>query len=128
MARLPPAWPSDPEAAAHPTESHRYEAQASRLSALSDERRERRARVARLRRMRDALRPFETSLGEEGAVQESLLTRGGRLEGELERMRVLLARVAGRVAEGTSGGGEEVGEEVVLAGERERVDRVLRSL
>lgn len=131
IARLPPSWPFDNEAAAHPAESHRYETQAARLASLSDERRARRARVARLRRMREALKPFETSLGD-GGVQESLLTRGARLEGELERMRVLLARVAGRIAEGGGGGGGgdvgEVGEEVVLGGERERVERVLRGL
>lgn len=124
---LPPTWPSEKEADAHPTESHRYEAQVTRLSALSDERRQRRARVARLRRMREALRPFETSLSE-GAVQENLVTRGGPLEEELERMRVLLARVAGRVAESGVGAGEEVPEEAVLDGDKERVDRVLRSL
>ena len=77
--------------------------------------------------MREALRPFETSLGDD-AVQESLLTRGGALEGELERMRVLLARVAGRIGESGIGEGGGVSEEVVLGGDRERVDRVLRSL
>lgn len=64
-------------------------------------------------------------------MQESLLTRGGALEGELERMRVLLARVAGRV-EGVDveGGGVDVDgdTEEVLSGDKERVDRVLRGL
>lgn len=78
--------------------------------------------------MRDALRPFETSLAEPGAMQENLLTRGAALEVELERMRVLLARVAGRIAESSVAGGEEVSQEEVLAGEKERVDRVLKSL
>lgn len=127
ITRLPPTWPSEREATAHPSESHHYETQTARLAALSDERRQRRARVLRLRRMREALRPFEASLGD-GAVQENLLTRGGGLEGELERMRVLLARVAGRVGEAEVRGGEEVSEEVVLGGEGERVERVLRSL
>lgn len=82
--------------------------------------------------MRETLRPFEESLGEDAAgVQESLLTRGGALEGELERMRVLLARVAGRV-EGVDveGGGVDVDgdTEEVLSGDKERVDRVLRGL
>jgi hypothetical protein len=33
------------------------------------------------------------------SVQENLVTRNGSLERELERMRLLLARVAGRVAQ-----------------------------
>lgn len=82
--------------------------------------------------MRETLRPFEESLGEDASgVQENLLTRGGVLEGELERMRVLLARVAGRV-EGIDvevGGVDEDGDvEEVIDRDQVRVDRVLESL
>ena len=132
IARLPPTWPSSPESTAHPSESHRYTTQSARLASLSDERRRRRERVLRLRRMRETLRPFEESLGENvSGVQDSLLTKEGALEGELERMRVLLARVAGRVAgvEVEGGGVNEDGDaEEVLSGDRERVGKVLGSL
>ena len=75
-----------------------------------------RERVARLRRMRDLLAPFSATgndadgedKGEEqdndddndeGArIQPNLVTRNGEIEKELERMRFLLVRVAGRVA------------------------------
>ncbi len=79
-----------------------------------------RERVARLRRMHDLLAPFrdtdgegvggaggeENGFGDGGSgaaqgrnkVQPNLVTRNGELEKELERMRVLLVRVAGRVA------------------------------
>lgn len=82
--------------------------------------------------MRETLRPFDESLGEDASgVQENLLTRGGALERELERMRVLLARVAGRV-EGIDvevGGVDEDGDvEDVIDGDQARVDRVLESL
>lgn len=43
--------------------------------------------------MKGLLGPFN------GNVQENLVTRNGEVEKELERMRVLLVRVAGRVAQ-----------------------------
>lgn len=43
--------------------------------------------------MQALLRPFEAN------VQENLVTRNGEIEKELERMRVLLVRVAGRVGQ-----------------------------
>lgn len=43
--------------------------------------------------MQELLRPF----GEPEKVQENLVTRNGEVEMELERMRMLLARVGGRV-------------------------------
>ena len=48
-------------------------------------------RVARLRNMQELLRPFS------GEVQPNLVTRGGGVEAELERQKILLARVGGRV-------------------------------
>ncbi|SPN99505.1 uncharacterized protein DNG_02357 [Cephalotrichum gorgonifer] len=128
ISRLPPTWPSDRDTAAHPDESHRYTTQSARLAALSDERRARRARVQRLRRMRSLLRPFETSLEDVAGVQESLLTRGGPLEEQLERMRMLLARVAGRVALSEAVVPEDRPAGEVLGGEEARVERVLKNL
>lgn len=42
------------------------------------------------------LKPFETS---QDSVQQNLVTRDGQLGQELERMRVLIARVADRVGQ-----------------------------
>lgn len=66
--------------------------------------------MARLRRMAALLAPFEPSHTNNDddtthsattttTVQENLVTRNGEVERELERMRLLLARVAGRVAQ-----------------------------
>lgn len=65
----------------------------SSLSSLSERRAEMKARVERLRNMQSILGPLEQN------VQENLVTRNGEVEKELERMRVLLVRVAGRVGQ-----------------------------
>ena len=53
--------------------------------------------VGRLRAARDELEPFQSSNGGEG-VQKNLVTKNGELERELERMRILMARVGDRVS------------------------------
>ena len=85
-AALPDRWPGaeDPEAA-------RYAALAARLRELGAEVVEARARTARLRRVAGLLAPFAPE-----DVQANLVTRGGEVEVELERMRTLLARVGDR--------------------------------
>ncbi|KAK7745102.1 hypothetical protein SLS62_009966 [Diatrype stigma] len=128
IASLPPTWDQHPhpnahhqasaaaQAEAHPPEARRYADLAAQLTALSARRKEARERVARLRGVNALLAPFrapdrengENEGGEEGGengggrvssvVQPNLVTRNGEIERELERMRVLLVRVAGRVA------------------------------
>ncbi|KAI1631115.1 kinetochore Sim4 complex subunit Fta4 [Biscogniauxia mediterranea] len=103
IAALPPTWDlhKPAEAEAHPPEASRYADLAASLAALSTRRREVRERVERLRAMEALLAPFKAQ--EEGddksGVQQNLVTRNGELEKELERMRFLLVRVAGRVAQ-----------------------------
>ncbi|KAI3322592.1 kinetochore Sim4 complex subunit Fta4 [Xylariaceae sp. AK1471] len=117
ITSLPSTWDAQKprEASDHPLEAHRYAELATALTSLSARRREARERVERLRRMAALLAPFEssdndnitqsndqnetphTSMGT--SVQENLVTRNGEVERELERMRLLLARVAGRVAQ-----------------------------
>ncbi|KAI1136250.1 kinetochore Sim4 complex subunit Fta4 [Hypoxylon sp. FL0543] len=112
ISTLPSAWDlhSPSQAEAHPSEAHRYADLAASLISLSARRREGRARLDRLRRMRTLLSPLtsgphsqndEAGRGGSGIdkVQPNLVARDGELEKELERMRVLLVRVAGRVAQ-----------------------------
>ncbi|KAI0967332.1 kinetochore Sim4 complex subunit Fta4 [Xylaria arbuscula] len=115
IASLPPTWDlhKPREAEAHPLEARRYAEQTTTLTELSAKRQEARERVERLRRMSALLKPFEskdenenddstaqlTSDGPHTSVQENLVTRNGEVERELERMRLLLARVAGRIAQ-----------------------------
>lgn len=93
---LPPSWPSAKDASDYPAEAKRYVEAAARLARLSRERKALGQRVDRLRRLKASVDPL---LAADGAgVQENLCTRNGPVEVELERMRFLLARVAGRVS------------------------------
>ncbi|KAI1284216.1 kinetochore Sim4 complex subunit Fta4 [Xylaria sp. FL0933] len=71
------------------------------------------------------------------SVQENLITRNGEIERELERMRLLLARVAGRIAQlpnkksaAADGDGEEEAEDFMDLDslERDKVDKLLDGL
>ncbi|KAF4121482.1 hypothetical protein GMORB2_1889 [Geosmithia morbida] len=93
---LPRTWLSDRAIDQHPEEAQRYAETVERLASLNHQRRDLRRRVDRLRRMRDTVAPLKT--GEAGAgVQENIVTRNGQVEKELEKMRMLLVRVTGRV-------------------------------
>ncbi|OIW29023.1 hypothetical protein CONLIGDRAFT_633237 [Coniochaeta ligniaria NRRL 30616] len=93
---LPPTWESEQDVNAHPMEAKRYSELVSRLQELNERKRQAESTVARLRQMRDLLEPFQADEDGRG-VQENLVTRDGEVEKELERMRMLLARVGGRV-------------------------------
>ncbi|PFH55278.1 hypothetical protein XA68_10200 [Ophiocordyceps unilateralis] len=95
---LPPAWPVDRQTSDYPLEAKRYADTVARLVQLRDQRRELRQRVERLRRLKETVDPLATHHGGVG-LQENLVTRNGPVETELEKMRLLLARVAGRVGE-----------------------------
>lgn len=148
ITSLPPTWDvhKPQEATSSPLEARRYIELASTLTTLSTKRQEALERVARLRRMAALLAPFESSPASSlsptadpptqtttSSVQENLITRNGEIERELERMRLLLARVAGRVAQlpdkrGAPGAVEdkEGGESMdVDSLEREKVERLL---
>ncbi|KAI0847003.1 kinetochore Sim4 complex subunit Fta4 [Daldinia vernicosa] len=147
---------SPSQSEAHPAEALRYADLATSLSILSSRRKETRARLDRLRRMRTLLVPFSStttttttsssaidssnpqssnganevvnSASESGVekVQPNLVTRDGEMEKELERMRVLLVRVAARVAQlPDPEPGEDVAMEDLEAVERGKVERLL---
>jgi hypothetical protein len=115
IASLPAAWPSERDVTAHPMEAKRYADAVQTLAALQAEREELKLRVQRLRRLQAIVGPLKTTSSaedEEGSnsVQDNIVTRGGAVEKELERMRMLLVRVVGRVgtlpeAEATGGKG-----------------------
>ena len=91
IAGLPPSWESERDVEAYPGEAQKYEELADRLLVSTTRRQEAIDRVARLRNMHEILRPFG------GEVQPNLVTRGGGVEAELERQKILLARVGGRI-------------------------------
>lgn len=113
IATLPPEWWQQqeddyPNSAQPSMDAKRYAKRAADLQALSARRAEAEARVLRLRRMKALLAPFvvpptnndnnNNNNEEEGLLQNNLVTRDGEVEKELERMRVLLVRVADKVA------------------------------
>ncbi|EAQ92441.1 hypothetical protein CHGG_00676 [Chaetomium globosum CBS 148.51] len=109
IATLPLEW-EGADAASRPLEARRYAELAGELHALAKRQRQAAARVARLRWMRALLQPFAASNpdgdgggdgdgGRLDGVQENLVTRNGEVEAELHRMRMLLARVGGRVGQ-----------------------------
>ncbi|KAI0155420.1 kinetochore Sim4 complex subunit Fta4 [Hypoxylon sp. FL1284] len=143
ISTLPATWDlhSPSQAEANPPEAQRYAELASSLVSLSARRKEVRERIDRLSRMRDLLQPFTASDGSGGedgdaglrSVQQNLVTRDGELERELERMRVLLVRVAARVGQlpdpgSGPGSGGDVAMEGIDAAEQSKVHRLLDGL
>lgn len=114
---LPPTWESERDVNEHPMEARRYSELVSRVQELSERKRQAESTVARLRQMKDLLEPFQVDDDGRG-VQENLITRDGEVEKELERMRMLLARVGGRVGHmlEQSGGSRERSESSGLFG------------
>ncbi|PNY29427.1 Uncharacterized protein TCAP_00658 [Tolypocladium capitatum] len=96
---LPESWPSARDLDSYPMEAKRYAETVSRLAKLGEQRRDLRRRVEKLRRLKAAVEPLRAADGTRAGVQENLVARDGPVERELERMRFLLARVAGRVAQ-----------------------------
>ncbi|KAL2166736.1 hypothetical protein VTG60DRAFT_2253 [Thermothelomyces hinnuleus] len=119
IATLPVEWEEDGSSSQQqPLEAKRYAELVGELRALAERKQQAVARVARLRRIRALLEPFSPSSrsggdgsgGDDGGdggggggaldgVQENLITRNGEIEAELSRMRMLLARVGGRVGQ-----------------------------
>ncbi|KAI2618280.1 kinetochore Sim4 complex subunit Fta4 [Hypomontagnella submonticulosa] len=105
IASLPSTWDlhSPSQSEAHPSEAQRYAGLATSLTSLAARRHEARDRLERLRRMRDLLAPVSSDPNADDGttgidkVQSNLVTRDGEMEKELERMRMLLVRVAARV-------------------------------
>lgn len=111
VTSLPPSWESEREATALPLEAKRYTELVERLQELSARKQEAEKRVKRLRLIKAQLEPFKivdsaatdatddgSSVAAVNGVQENLVQRGGELEKELERMRMLLVRVGDKVA------------------------------
>ncbi|CVL01979.1 uncharacterized protein FMAN_08102 [Fusarium mangiferae] len=126
---LPTSWHLEKDINDHPMETKRYADAVQQLTELNDQRKQLRDKVARLKRLQSIVEPLQTD--ENGAgIQENLLTRNGPVEKELERMRILLARVGGRVLslpeEAPNGEAKEVSlTEMGAQGRKRRVDQFL---
>jgi hypothetical protein len=85
---------------------------------LDERRKEVREKVARYKRLKEMLGPFERATE---TVQPNLVARDGELEKELEKMRLLVARVRGRVEALPENVTTEEEMDVDLPDEREKV-------
>lgn len=108
---LPSEWFSTKDVTAYPLEAKRYTDTVQRLTNLNEQRNQLQLKVEKLRRIKATVEPLQTADGGEG-IQENLVTRNGAVEKELEKMRFLLARVAGRVGQLPEGGTGEDFKEV----------------
>ncbi|KAM7203691.1 Kinetochore complex Fta4 of Sim4 subunit, or CENP-50 domain containing protein [Rhypophila sp. PSN 637] len=110
ISNLPPTWDHDAasqrQSQSYPTEAATYADLVSQLKSLSSQKQALSSRVSRLKRIKNLLEPFDTTSStpsgeneeeEKPKLQDNLITRDGQIEKELEKMRMLLARVGGRV-------------------------------
>jgi hypothetical protein len=77
-------------------ESRRYAELRRRLVKLVKQRDEKKERLDRYRKLQELLRPYE----DVQKIQPNLVTKDGEMSRELDRMRVLLARVGARMGSG----------------------------
>jgi uncharacterized protein YlxW (UPF0749 family) len=101
---------------------HRYRQLRERLTTLDNQRQSRQRRLDQLQQLRRLLEPFENP---QKNIQPNLITKDGELVQELEKMRMLVARVGGRIAQQkTSSGGLET-REYSLPGSDQRLEALL---
>lgn len=102
---------------------YRYLQLRERLASLDQQRQQKQRRLDQLQRLRGLLEPFKNP---QESIQPNLITRDGELAQELEKMRMLVARVGGRIAQQKSRS-EIHDEEYLLPGSGRRLDALLDS-
>ncbi|EED21592.1 conserved hypothetical protein [Talaromyces stipitatus ATCC 10500] len=92
IEKLPSQYRGDD---ASPEKKERYEALYKRLVALHNKRQEKQKQLAQYKQLEALLEPFKNP---QENIQPNLVTRDGELVREIDKMRMLVARVAGRVS------------------------------
>ncbi|KAL3449456.1 kinetochore Sim4 complex subunit Fta4 [Aspergillus insuetus] len=93
----------------------RYKRLRERLASLDNLRQQRQRRLNQLRQLQCLLEPF---CEPQDNVQPNLVTRDGELVRELEKMRMLVARVSGRIAHSQKGDNGESEASMVLGSDQ----------
>ncbi|KAJ5097194.1 hypothetical protein N7456_007915 [Penicillium angulare] len=107
---------------ANDEQSARYQHLRERLASLDQQRQQRQRRRDQLQHLHRLLEPFNDPQQD---IQPNLVTRDGDLAQELEKMRMLVARVGGRIAQQKPGGEISGGEEYLLPGSDRRVEALM---
>jgi Kinetochore complex Fta4 of Sim4 subunit, or CENP-50 len=121
---LPEEWPLSASTQETSNLDEQYAAKVARLQELSTRLQASQARRAQLQQLRSLLEPFESPAEN---VQPHLVTRDGELQKELDRMRILMARVGGRVVglkDLDDGDGDDMVQDTTMEGNR-KLDDIL---
>ncbi|PGH17571.1 hypothetical protein AJ80_04749 [Polytolypa hystricis UAMH7299] len=94
IARLPEQWPEDD--ASEEDKSRRYQELHQRLVELEDQRRQQQKKLAQYKQLKALLEPFQDP---QMNIQPNLVTRDSQLSDEIDKMRMLVAKVTSRVQE-----------------------------
>lgn len=93
------------------------------MVSLDQQRQQRQRRLDQLQHLHRLLEPFANPQKD---IQPNLVTRDGELAQEIERMRMLVARVGGRIAQQKPAGrNAQSEEEYVLPGSDRRLDDLM---
>ena len=103
-------------------QSHRYRELRERLVSLDSQRQQRQRRLDQLQHLRRLLEPFEDPQRD---IQPNLITKDGELVKELEKMRMLVARVGGRIAQHKKSRGVPETYDYSLPGSDQRLEALL---
>ncbi|KAJ5727871.1 hypothetical protein N7493_005691 [Penicillium malachiteum] len=101
---------------------HIYRHLRERLASLDQQRQRRQRRLDQLRHLHRLLEPFGNPQTD---IQPNLVTRDGDLAQELERMRMLVARVGGRISQQEPRERVQGEEQYLLPGSDQKLDALM---
>lgn len=104
------------------TPLYRYQQLRRKLVDHDQKRQQRQQHLEQLRYLRRLLEPYQDS---QKHIQPNLITRDGELVQELEKMRMLVARVGGRIAQQKKGSGLREEQEYLLPGSKRKLEALL---
>ncbi|KAJ5082486.1 hypothetical protein N7532_011529, partial [Penicillium argentinense] len=103
---------------------YRYQELRKRLASLDEQRQQRKRRLDQLNHLRRLLEPFQEPRSD---IQPNLVTSDGELVQELEKMRMLVARVGGRIAQQKKRKSPPENGEYLLPGSERRLEALLHT-
>lgn len=119
-ADVPRSWPIGVPPVSRPF--HRYQELRQKLVDYDQKRQQRQQHLEQLRHLQRLLEPYQDPQKD---IQPNLITRDGELVQELEKMRMLVARVGGRIAQQKKGSGLREEQEYLLPGSKRKLEALL---